>query len=290
MITGFASPDDGYIKVDSTYLFNRREGINLYPERRSIGYVPQNYLLFPHLTVYDNVAFGLKVRKVAAKEIKRRTEAALDMCGIRQHQNRQPSDLSGGEQQRVALARAIVTNPRLLLLDEPFSALDVQTRRRIRTEVRDILQQADIPSILVTHDPTDALAFGEQICVMERGRLIQRGNFQSLRQRPRSRFVAEFIGLNAFGGTSQRGENGLLQIKLDNGAPIVAVGETDGRVLVLIDPTDLTLSVDQPANSARNSYLLNVSELHEETGGQWKLVLRGALDLTAYITSEALQQ
>lgn len=290
MIAGFLVPDDGVIRLAGETLFDRGSGVNLFPEKRRVGYVPQNYLLFPHMTVFENVAFGPRAMKWAKREVKGKVEEALELCGIGQHAARHPVELSGGEQQRVALARAIVTRPRLLLLDEPFSALVVRTRRVIRTEVREILTATGIPSILVTHDPTDALAFGEEICIMERGELIQRGRFQDLRSRPRSRFVAEFTGLNAFHGVAVKREDGMVGIRLDEGAHVVAVGDAEGRVLVLFEPTDITVSRQLPNNSSRNSYPVNVSEMVDEGNGQWKLVLRGAIDLTAKVSSDALRE
>lgn len=290
MIAGFLAPDDGLIRLAGEPLFDRGSGVNLFPEKRRVGYVPQNYILFPHMSVLENVAFGPRALKWPKREVKEKAEEALELCGIGQHAARHPAELSGGEQQRVALARAIVTRPRLLLLDEPFSALDVRTRRAIRTEVREILTVAGIPSILVTHDPTDALAFGEEICIMERGALIQRGRFQELRSRPRSRFVAEFTGMNAFHGVAGKRADGMVGIRLEEGAHVVAVGEAEGRVLVLFDPTDITVSRQEPNNSSRNCYPVHVSEMVDEGNGQWKLVLRGSVDLTAKVSSDALRE
>ena len=194
LVAGFLTPDNGVITVAGEILYDREQGVNLFPEKRRVGYVPQNYLLFPHLTVFENAAFGPRALKWARGEVQEQVEAVLELCGIAHHAGRYPKELSGGEQQRVALARAMVTRPRLLLLDEPFSALDVQTRREIRTEVREILAAAGIPSILVTHDPNDALAFGDEILIMERGQVVQRGRLEELRRSPVTGFAAEFAG------------------------------------------------------------------------------------------------
>lgn len=288
MITGFVAPDDGFIKLGDNYLFNRQKNIDLFPERRRIGYVPQNYLLFPHLTVFENVAFGLRELKYSKDVIPRKVDAVLDLCGILRHATRFPSELSGGEQQRVALARAIVADPQLLLLDEPFSALDIQTRRNIRSEIRGILHSTSIPSIFVTHDPIDAQALGHQISIMEQGRLVQKGSYEQLRNRPRSRFVAEFAGLNAFLGVATSREGNLLNIRTGNGTHLIATGKTDGDVIVLIDPTDITLSNTSLSSSALNCFQLKVSEINENSSGQWIITLRGAIDLTAQITSISL--
>lgn len=288
MITGFVTPDEGYIKLGDNYLFNKNKKINLNPERRRIGYVPQNYLLFPHLNVFENVAFGLRELKYSKNDIPRKVDESLNLCGILHHAARYPSELSGGEQQRVALARAIVTDPQLLLLDEPFSALDIQTRRNIRSEIRGILHSASIPSIFVTHDPIDAQAFGHQISIMEQGRLIQKGSFEQLRNRPRSRFIAEFAGLNAFIGTATAIDGNLLNISIGNETTLIATGKPVGDVIALIDPTDISLSNAPLTSSALNCLRLNVREINENSAGQWTVILRGDIDLTAHITSVSL--
>ncbi len=292
MIAGFAEPDDGYVQVSGKYVYNRSQRVNIYPEKRKIGYVPQNYLLFPHMTVFDNIAFGLVQRKVAKKEIVIRVEQAMELCGIRHLQDSLPRELSGGERQRVALSRALVTEPTLLLLDEPFSALDVQTKRHVRTEIMDILTSASIPAIMVTHDPMDAITFGKQVHIMERGRLVQQGAYDELRMKPRTRFVAEFAGLTAYPGVAYSERSGLLHILLHEGVELKAVGETTGEVLVIFDPTDIIIAREEAGvqHATRNSFPMKITEMHRTINGTYRLHLKDKVELQASISAEAKEQ
>ncbi len=292
MIAGFAQPTEGYVSLSGKYIYHRTKRINMHPEHRNIGYVPQHFLLFPHLSVNDNVAFGLKQLKHDKPYITKKVDEALDLCSIRHLANRYPYDLSGGEKQRVALSRAIVTHPSLLLLDEPFSALDIQTKRFVRSEVLDILKAASIPSIMVTHDPMDALTFGKQVYIMEHGKLIQQGPFDVLRKNPRTRFVAEFTGLTAYQGVSERGNNGMLTVKLPEGVELKAVGQVEGKVLVFFDPTDITILRHNGImnQSTRNCLPMRITELHDEFNGICRLHLKGKLALNAAISSESKRQ
>ncbi|MDR6225984.1 ABC transporter ATP-binding protein [Desmospora profundinema] len=290
MVAGFIKPDEGQVQLARRFLYHKTRGINIAPEGRGIGYVPQNYLLFPHLSVFENMAFGLRARgRMTQKEIKRRVMEVAELCKMSHLLDRHPTDLSGGEQQRVALSRAIVIEPTVLLLDEPFSALDVQTRRLIRTEVKSILETASIPSILVTHDPMDALTFGNEIYVMEDGKLVQKGPFQELKSRPRSRFVAEFTGLNSYHGFAKKKGPNLLSVQLEKGGSLIAVGENEGQVLVTIDPTDVVISSKKYPNSAQNCFPVTVLDITEDGSGRSRLVMKGDLELTAKISVQALQ-
>jgi len=169
------------------------------PHQRDIGMVFQDYAVFPHLSVFDNVAFGLKPRKVPAAEIKSRVTQALDAVRLGAMAERLPAAMSGGQQQRIGLARAMVINPRLLLMDEPLSNLDAKLRIELREEIRDIQQQVDIATIYVTHDQEEALAISDRICVMNAGKIEQVGTPQEIYGNPQTRFVAEFVGtLNTF--------------------------------------------------------------------------------------------
>jgi iron(III) transport system ATP-binding protein len=192
-IAGFNDLSSGEITLD---------GSNLRvvpPHQRDIGMVFQDYAVFPHLSVFDNVAFGLKPRKVPAAEIKTRVTQALDAVRLGAMAERLPAAMSGGQQQRIGLARAMVINPRLLLMDEPLSNLDAKLRIELREEIRDIQKQVDIATIYVTHDQEEALAISDRICVMNAGRIEQVGTPQDIYGNPQTRFVAEFVGtLNTF--------------------------------------------------------------------------------------------
>ncbi len=196
IISGAVKPTHGEIEVGGTALFSSSHGIDLSSEERCVGYVPQGYGLFPHLSVIDNVAFGLSTgrRRRPRASRRRAAQAMLEELGCAQLAERLPQRLSGGEQQRVALARALVIEPAMLLLDEPLSALDAGARRRVRSFLVRRLRALGRPCIVVTHDARDVAALGARVCVLERGRIVQQGALASLRSAPVNDFVAEFVG------------------------------------------------------------------------------------------------
>ncbi len=170
-IAGLVTPDEGYIRIGNTLAFHSELGINIPPQKRSIGFVFQELALFPHLNVYENIAFGLKVRGYSRARIGEEVNAIMQALGLAELRYHMPCELSGGQKQRVALARALVVKPRLLLMDEPFSALDLRTRQEVREQVRDILKTLNIPAIIVTHDYEDAAILADRICVLSNGRI-----------------------------------------------------------------------------------------------------------------------
>jgi iron(III) transport system ATP-binding protein len=195
-VAGLERLDGGRIAIDGETLSDAAAGLHRAPERRRIGMVFQDYALFPHLSVADNVAFGIAAQPRAERE--GRVQRMLDLVGLAHAARRAPHQLSGGQQQRVALARALAPGPRLLLLDEPFSSLDVDLRERLAQEVRQILKDSETTALLVTHDQLEAFAVGDVIGVMNRGRLEQWDDAYTLYHRPASRFVARFIGHGVF--------------------------------------------------------------------------------------------
>ena len=190
LIAGFYAPDEGEIR------FGDRVVNEVPPHERGIGMVFQNYALWPHMTVAENVAYGLKLRKVASPEIGRRVEGVLDKVGLAGLGGRYPGQLSGGQQQRVALARALVLNPQILLLDEPLSNLDAKIRIQVRSEIRKLQKELAITAVYVTHDQEEALAMSDRVAVFSQGRVCQVGPPKALYERPANRFVADFIGVN----------------------------------------------------------------------------------------------
>jgi iron(III) transport system ATP-binding protein len=188
MIAGFETPDEGRIR------FGAQDVTGMPANRRGIGFVFQNYALFPHLPVVDNVGYGLEVRRVPAAEVAQRVAEVLKLVGLAGYEHQFPSQLSGGEQQRVALARAIVIRPRVLLFDEPLSNLDAKLRVQMRTEIRDLQRRLAITTIYVTHDQEEAMAVSDRIVVMNQGRVVQEGTAQDLYRRPANEFVATFVG------------------------------------------------------------------------------------------------
>ena len=180
LIAGLDRPDRGRIALDGRSLFDSDLGIDLPPESRGVGYVFQSYALFPHMSVYDNVAFGLRARKMLAQDIDRRVEKHLKEAGLWEIRRAKAADVSGGQKQRVALARALIIEPKLLLLDEPLSALDVRRQVAMRAELRETIRACGVPCIIVTHDLKDVVSLGDNACLLERGRVAMRGRAEDV--------------------------------------------------------------------------------------------------------------
>ena len=187
-IAGFVEPDAGTIRIDGDAMRD------LPVHRRDIGMVFQHYALFPHMSVFDNVAFGLSVRSVARSEMAAQVRAMLSLVQLEGFEKRRPGQLSGGQQQRVALARALVTRPRVLLLDEPLGALDKRLRRRMQVELRQIQREVGITTVFVTHDQEEALTLSDRIAILDAGRIVQSGPPRAVYERPRTVFAADFLG------------------------------------------------------------------------------------------------
>jgi len=192
LIAGYLRPDTGTIKVDGT-LVSSPDGVTP-PDKRGMGMVFQNYAVWPHKTVFENVAFGLQIRRLPAAQIRDKVMAMLDLVGLRGFDARLPGQLSGGQQQRVALARSLVVEPGILLLDEPLSNLDAKLRERMRGELKQIQRRTGITFVYVTHDQAEALALSDEIAVMHLGMLQQYGSPRDIYSRPANRVVADFMG------------------------------------------------------------------------------------------------
>ena len=206
-IAGFCIPDSGAIRIGDVDISN------LPPHERDTGMVFQSYALWPHMTVSENVAFGLELRKISADERKRRVAEALEMVRMTDRSDHKPNELSGGQQQRVALARALIIRPQCLLLDEPLSNLDAKLRLEMRTEIRRICKQARLTAIYVTHDQKESLSIADRLAILDKGRIRQCGKPQEVYLRPNSRFVANFIGeTNFIEGAVQRVADGRWEI------------------------------------------------------------------------------
>jgi iron(III) transport system ATP-binding protein len=193
LIAGFIAPDAGTIHADDRLVSSAEHVVP--PEERGMGMVFQNYAVWPHKTVYENIVFGLKLRKVRAHEARTRVESALALVNLTGLEGRLPSELSGGQQQRVALARSLVVEPKILLLDEPLSNLDAKLRERMRVELKELQRRTGITFVYVTHDQAEALALSDKIAVIHGGRLMQFGTPREVYSRPASRVVADFMGL-----------------------------------------------------------------------------------------------
>jgi iron(III) transport system ATP-binding protein len=193
-IAGLEVPDDGAIYIDNKVQTDIAKGTLVPPYSREIGFVFQNYALWPHMSVYKNVAFGLKLRKIPEQEVRRRVLKALDLVGLPKLEERYPSQLSGGQQQRVALARSLAMEPRLILLDEPLSNLDAKLREEMRVELKKLIKKVNISAIYVTHDQEEAFVISDSVIVMDRGHILQYAAPDEIYNRPTSQFVASFIG------------------------------------------------------------------------------------------------
>jgi iron(III) transport system ATP-binding protein len=206
LIAGYLVPDGGAIEVDG-HLLSSPDAV-VPPEARGMGMVFQNYAIWPHKTVFENVVFGLKIRKVPAADARKKVEAALALVNLSGLENRYPSELSGGQQQRVALARSLVVEPSILLLDEPLSNLDAKLRERMRSELKELQRRTGITFVYVTHDQSEALALSDQIAVMNLGRLQQYGTPFEVYAHPANRMVADFMGLVNLAPGKVRERNG----------------------------------------------------------------------------------
>jgi ABC-type Fe3+/spermidine/putrescine transport system ATPase subunit len=273
MIAGFLNPDTGDI------WFGDKRMTEVPPHQRNTAMVFQSYALFPHMSVADNVGFGLMMRKVPKVERDRRVAEAIEIVSLTGLEKRKPGQLSGGQQQRVALARAIVTRPDILLFDEPLSNLDAKLRERVRIEIRELQKRLGITSIYVTHDQDEALVMSDRIVVMNKGRIEQIGQPGSIYRRPKTAFVADFLGLaNIVDGALAAGGRvntpiGALQIA-------DAAGIDTHQVKICWRPEDMKLSTGGQENriigTARNVIFRgNVTEVRLEVNGQ---ILRAQVD------------
>jgi ABC-type sulfate/molybdate transport systems ATPase subunit len=240
-VAGLARPERGTIACGDDVWFDRVRGIDRRPEERSVGYVFQEYALFPHLNVEDNVRFG-----------GRRVDGLLRRLRIDGLAKAKPAELSGGERQRVAVARALARDPAVLLLDEPMAALDPHTRASVRAELHDLLRELAIPALLVTHDFEDAAALADRVGVLASGRLRQLGAPADLLGAPADPYVARLAGANVLSGRASQAPGGLTAVALEGGVTVFAVDEARGRTEVVVYPWDVSLSYEAPDDSALN--------------------------------------
>ncbi|AEK73827.1 ABC-type transport system, ATPase component, putative molybdate/sulfate transporter [Thermococcus sp. 4557] len=277
IIAGIIEPDAGSV------LLNGEDITHWPPERRGLAYIPQNYALFPHMSVFDNIAFGLKLRRVPRAEIERKVKEIAGVLGIAHLLHRKPKTLSGGESQRVAIARALVVEPELLLMDEPFANLDVQTRGKLINEMKRWKRELGFTALHVTHSFEEAVGLGDRVGVMLDGRLIQTGSVRDVFSRPSSEEVARFLGFeNIIEGTAEG------RILRSNGVEIELPAEARGRVRVGLRPEDIILSLEPIRTSARNEFKALVESV-EELGPLVRVHLRiGGLYLRAFITRSSM--
>ncbi|GAA3939895.1 ABC transporter ATP-binding protein [Actinomadura viridis] len=270
----------GHIRVDGTEIHP------LPPERRGIGMVFQDYLLFPHLSALENVAFGLRSQGAGRREARRRAAGWLDRVGLAGYADARPRALSGGQAQRVALARALAVGPRLLLLDEPLSALDAHTRLEIRAALRRHLAGFPGAAVLVTHDPLDAMVLADRLVVLEGGRVVQRGAPAEIARRPRTGYVARLVGLNLYRGHAAGGTVTLR----DEAYRLDIADHLEGEVFLAFAPSAVALYRSKPDGSPRNLWQARVGAV-ERHGDRVRVRLDGPpLPAAADVTPAAVAE
>lgn len=284
-LAGLLPPDEGEVVLDGRPL--DAPGVRVPPERRPVGVVFQDRLLFPHLTALENVAFPLRARGVRPAEARERAGALLARLGVGHVARTRPGRLSGGEAQRVALARALIHQPRLLLLDEPLAALDVGARGKLRSLLRRTLAGFEGVRLLVTHDPVEAMSLAERLVLLEGGRVTQEGTPDAIRAAPRSRYAAELVGVNLFRGRLVRLPDGAGALETPTGAIVTAwppgAEEPVEEVLGVLSPADVSLFLDPPEGSARN-LLRGPVESVDRVGDRARVRVASAPPVVAEVT------
>jgi len=274
----------GSIALDGTVLDDPAAGVHVPAEQRPVGVMFQDYRLFPHLSALENAAFGLRARGVRRAEARRSAQEWLERVGVGQVARLRPKSLSGGQAQRVALARALATEPRLLLLDEPLAAIDGAARADLRRDLRRHLSWFRGTSLVVTHDPLEAMTLADTLVVLEEGRVTQTGSVEEIGAHPRTRYVADLVGLNLF-----RGRADGTTIELPGGEAIVAADERyhAGEVFAVIHPRVVSLFRDLPDGSPRNIWPGTV-EVLDVIGDRVRVQVQGPVPLLAEVTPAAV--
>jgi len=293
-LAGLEQPATGFIRFNGETWADADRGIHLPARARRVGFVPQEYSLFPHLTVAANVLFGF--RSTDSRAGHKRLQELAGWLGLAGLEQRLPGELSGGQQQRVALARAVARGPHLLLLDEPFGALDLPTRQRLRTELADFLAKLRIRTVLVTHDRSDALGLGQSVAVMASGRILQRGSVQEVFNHPANLEVANIVGVESvLSGEIVGQDDGLVRVRIGTATALaIAVdpGTLSGPVFACIRAEDVVLMPPHethPALSPRNRWRGRVVSLRPE-GMLWRIELDCGFPLTAVLTRQAASE
>jgi molybdate transport system ATP-binding protein len=285
LVAGLRAPDSGHVVLGETVLYDTETGVDLAPEERRVGFVFQDFALFPHRTVRGNVGYGPRARRFPSKQRRQVIDSCLLRMDLTALADRFVTELSGGQRQRVALARALASEARILLLDEPFASLDATIRATVRSELRGFLRDTGLPALVVTHDPLDAFVVGDRLAVIEQGRVVQVGTGEDLLAHPRTPFVADLVGLNVF------------EVDLASGAGLktahagavtfhVLADELAGTVHLAFAPSDVALAAEPPTGSFQNVIRVRV---RESLGlpDRLRVVLDAGLPMVADITREA---
>ncbi len=283
-LAGLLRLSAGHVRLAGRPLDEPATGVWVPPERRRVGVVFQDHLLFPHLSAVENVAFGPRCRGAGRREARRQAGEWLRRVGVAHLARYRPGQLSGGQAQRVALARALVGRPPLLLLDEPLAALDAGTRADTRAELNRHLSTHDGGTLLVTHDPLDALILADRLVVIEDGRVVQEGDAATITARPQADYVARLVGLNLY-----RGDADGRTVVLDNGFKLTVGDANHGRVFVAFRPSAVALHRYPPEGSPRNVWPTRIDGLHHH-GDTLRVELGPPLPLSADVTPQAASQ
>jgi molybdate transport system ATP-binding protein len=277
-------PDAGRVTVDGDPWDDVAADVHLPPHRRQLGMVFQDYLLFPHLSALENVAFGLRTRGVRHPDARRTAADWLARVGVGDLADRRPGQLSGGQAQRTALARALAPDPAVLLLDEPLSALDARTRLSVRAELRRHLAAFGGSTVLVTHDPVDALGMADRVVVVEDGRVVQAGTPAEVNSRPRTDYVARLAGLSLLSGTGEG-----RTVRLVGGGTVAVAEEASGPVFAAVRPESVALYLSRPDGSPRNVWPARLVGATPH-GGTVRCELAGEVPLVADVTAAAFAE
>lgn len=283
-LAGAIPIDEGLVTLAGRVLDDPAEGFFVPPEERHMGVVFQDVLLFPHLSVLDNVAFVLRPAMKTRREASKAAADRLDRFGLGDLAPLRPSQLSGGQAQQVGLARALASDPDLLLLDEPLSALDVGTRAQVRRTLTEHLQSFAGPRLLITHDPTEAFLMADRVVVIEDGTATQTGTPDEIRRHPRTSYAADLAGVNLITGEAA---NGTVRI---NGGPELQIADTStaGRVLLTIHPRAVSVHAERPRGSPRNAWPSTITSV-EVLGDRCRVQFGSPLPLSAEITTASQQ-
>jgi len=282
-LAGLLPLESGRVALGGRLLEDPARSTRVPAERRPIGVVFQDYLLFPHLDALDNVAFGLQARGVRRSAARRMALAWLARVGLEDRARSRPRELSGGQAQRVALARALATDPALLLLDEPLAALDASARAEVRRDLRRHLASFPGVRVLITHDPLEAAALADRLVVLEAGRVVQSGSVREVTERPRSRYVADLVGVNLFRGRGREGT-----VELEGGGRLTAPG-AEGEVFCVIRPRSVALFSRRPEGTPRNVWPGRAAGLDLE-GDRVRVLVEGVPPIVAEVTPAAVAE
>jgi molybdate transport system ATP-binding protein len=284
VLAGLVPLTGGRVTLDDEVLEDPAARRRLPPERRSVGFVFQDYVLFPHLSVLNNVAFGLRARGLHKEQARAQAREWLERMGLASYAAERPRVLSGGQSQRVALARALATRPRMLLLDEPLAALDAGARAEVRRELKSSLGNFEGVRLVVTHDPVEALALADRVVVLEEGKVVQEGTPADLSSRPRSSYIADLMGLNLW-----RGQGLGDRVRLDSGEEMVVPSAPQGEIYAAVHPRAVAIYRSRVEGSPRNLWRGRVAGVESESG-RVRVRVEGAIPVVAEVTPAAVAE